>query len=106
MRVGLSDSPATVAGGILSLRILLMHTPFSFAFLTKSQQVRYLYQWGTYASRRSLGEFDHQLFSLHSFFVELCCEKDNNRLLGVYPLPLDLVEAFYTDDVSLEALLH
>ncbi len=106
MRVGSPNSPATVAGGILSLRVLFMHTPFSFAILTRSQQVRYLHRWGTYASRRSAGEFNHQLFSLHSFFVELCCEKHNDRLIGVYPLPLDLVEVFYTDSVSLKALLQ
>ena len=106
MRVGPPNSPVTVAERTLSLRVLFMHTPFSFAMLTKSQQVRYLHRWGTYASRRSAGEFDHQLFSLHSFYVELCCEKHNAHLIGVYPLPLDLVEAFYTDSISLKALLQ
>jgi hypothetical protein len=82
-----------------------MHTPISFAVLTTSQQLRYLHQRGTYAEKRSVGEFSYQLFSLHSFFVELCRDRSNGRLMGIYPIPLDLVNAFYAEGVSLEALL-
>jgi hypothetical protein len=82
-----------------------MHTPFSFTVLTTSQQIRYLQLRGTYAAARTNGEFSYHLFSVHSFFVELCREGYNGRLMGIYPLPVDLVEAFYAEDVSLEVLL-
>ncbi len=83
-----------------------MHTPFSFTFLTTSQQIKYLHLRGTYVTEHSIGEFTYQLFSLHSFFVELCRERYNGRFMGIYPLPVELVEVYYAEDVSLEALLH
>jgi hypothetical protein len=82
-----------------------MHTPYSFAFLTTKQQIRYLHERGTYAAQRSTAAFSYYLFTLHSYFVEICRERSNEQIIGLHPLPLDLVEVFYADHVSLEALL-
>ncbi len=83
-----------------------MLSPYNFAFLTTNQQIQYLHKSGVYATKRSTDEFTYRLFTLHSYFIETCSQRSNDRLIGLYPLPLDLVAAFYADDVCLEALLR
>jgi hypothetical protein len=83
-----------------------MYTPISFTLLTTIQQIRYLRRKGVHVTGRTTRAFRFRLFSVHSYFVELCIDRRDDRLIGIYPLPLELVEAYYANHVSLAALLH
>jgi hypothetical protein len=83
-----------------------MYTPLSFNLLTTNQQLRYLRRKGFHVTGRTTLAFRFRLYSVHSYFVELCMERHDARLIGIYPLPLELVEVYYANHVSLESLLH
>jgi hypothetical protein len=83
-----------------------MHSPFSFARLAASRQADYLFKRGFYVSERSTRRSRFRLYSLHYYYVETCSDTRSDALICLYPLPLDLVEAYYAAHISLETLLH
>ncbi len=100
------DSCLRAPAPLLPACTSLMYTPISFTLLTTSQQIRYLRRKGFHVTGRTTRAFRFRLFSVHSYFVELCVDRRDDRLIGIYPLPLELVEAYYANHVSLVSLLQ